>query len=295
MNKGLNLFLLVLCAFNYSLLEAQIKDTSQVLNPYDSVITPDTDATTLFFQQGEKTTTPDKITVTTKTRKTLSLSKLIKSTDLNTGKGLSGAGTNENLLVDYVFSDLDNDGKKELLLSNYTGGAHCCDEIYIYKNIVPGKYQYVARLFGGHTIITAKKEFEFSFDESFGYFFTCFACSYTDTSDAAPIDLRTIILRYANGKMAVIPGNQELRSVINDNLGKLGEQEYEKLDKEAMAMDGGLRKAFAMNLAVYYYYFGRSLPQTKLLFNKYYKYPDAQIVWTAFSKNLLAVKKDSDF
>jgi hypothetical protein len=85
-----------------------------------------------------------------------------------------------------------------------------------------------------------------------------------------------------------------LRSIINDNLGKLGEQPYEKPDDE-LAMDKGLRKTIAMNLAVFYYSFGRSLPETQKLFNKYYKHPDAKKIWAAFTKNLLNIKKDSDF
>ncbi|MDZ4794617.1 MAG: hypothetical protein SGI83_10090 [Bacteroidota bacterium] len=285
----------LLFVFFFSAAGAQVTDTATVLHSKDSVITPDTDATSLFFKQGEKTKTPDQITVVTKTGKAVSLSRLLKNIDRSTGNWVGGIDTTVDLYVDYVFSDLDADGKNELVIFNYTGGAHCCDEIYIYKNMSPGKYQYVVRLFGGHTIITAEKKFEFSFDESFGYFFTCFACGYTDTSDAAPIDLRTIILRYARGKITVAPGDQELRSIINDNLGKLGEQAYEKLDNDALAMDGGLRKAVAMNLAVFYYSFGRNIPETKKLFSKYYKYPDARVVWNAFIKNILAVKKDSDF
>jgi hypothetical protein len=149
-------------------------------------------------------------------------------------------------------------------------------------------------MFGGHTIVTPKREFEFSFDESFGYFFTCYACGYADTSDAAPIPLRSITLRYNKGKITIVPGDKELRNTINDNLGKLGELPFGKLDDE-LAMDEGLRKEVAMNLAVFYYSFGRNMLETQKLFNKYYRYPDAAKVWTAFSKSLLYIKKDNDF
>ncbi len=81
---------------------------------------------------------------------------------------------------------------------------------------------------------------------------------------------------------------------INDNLGKLGELPFGKLDDE-LAMDEGFRKEVAMNLAVFYYSFGKNMAETQKLFNKYYKYPDAKKVWTAFSKSLLYIKKDNDF
>lgn len=260
-------------------LHAQV-DGDSVLHQRDSVIEVDNDPTTEFFRQGEKISAPSKTILVLKNRKTVSLGALLKS--------------NNMMDADHVLADLDNDGRKELIFYNFTGGAHCCDEIFIYKNIAPNKYQHVARLFGGHTIITLQNEFEFGFYEQFGYFFTCYACGYADSTDGAPIPLRGITLRYTKGKMVVVPGDQELRSTINDNLGKLGEQPYEKLDEE-LAMDEGLRKEFAMNLAVFYYAFGRNLINTKTLFNKYYKYPDAVKVWTAFSKNLLVIKKDSDF
>ncbi|MDZ4806690.1 MAG: hypothetical protein SGI96_00305 [Bacteroidota bacterium] len=272
-----------------SLVQAQ---EDSVLFQRDSVIELYTDPTTNFFKTGEKASIPVKIFVITKTGKTLALTNLLKGIDLNTGKWVSGSGT--KTFIDYTFADLDNDSNKELVISNFTGGAHCCDEIYIYKNIAPNKFQYVVKMFGGHTIITPKREFEFSFDESFGYFFTCYACGYADTTDAAPIPLRSITLRYNKGKISIVPGDKELSNTINDNLGKLGELPFGKLDDE-LAMDDGLRKEVAMNLAVFYYSFGRSMPETQKLFKKYYRYPDATKVWTAFTKSLLYIKKDNDF
>jgi hypothetical protein len=51
----------------------------------------------------------------------------------------------------------------------------------------------------------------------------------------------------------------------------------------------------AINLAVFYYTFGKNITGTHKLFNKYYKYPNAKKVWAAFTKSLLNIKKDSDF
>jgi hypothetical protein len=262
--------------FSFSSLHAQV---DSVMYQRDSAVIPVTDPTVLFFQQNEKASSPAAVKLITKTNKTMTLAAL-----------LSGIG----IFSDHVLADLDMDGKKELLISNYTGGAHCCDEIYIYKNIAPNRYQHVVKLHAGFTTINTNNEFGYSFYEHFGYFFTCYACAYTDTTDEAPIELHNILLKYNKGKMTVIPGDRELRSSIIDNLGKLGEQPYEKLENESSS-DKGLRKEFAINLAVFYYSFERNLTETQKLFNKYYKYPDAKKVWAAFVKQLQSIKKENDF
>ncbi len=254
--------------------------TAFTQEPADTSVVPETDPTILFFQQGEKVNDPAKTMLVTKARKTVSLKKFTE-TELSD-------------YADHVLADLDDDGKKELLLYDFTGGAHCCDEVYIFRNTTPGKYQNVAKLFAGNTIITADKQFVYNFYEHFGYFFTCFACAYTDTTDEAPLEVRSIHLKYTKGKLSVVKGDQELRSAINDNLGKLGEQPYEVLEDE-ISFDNGLRKEVALNLAVFYYSFGKSLPATKQLFDKYYKFPDARKVWTSFVKNLQEVRTNNDF
>jgi hypothetical protein len=244
----------------------------------DSVIEVETDPTTSFFQSGEKVKLPAKTILITKAKKTITLAAFLKNEDM--------------MYSDNVLADLDNDGKNELLISNFTGGAHCCDEIYIFKNIGLNKYQQAAKLFAGNTAISKDKLFTYNFYEQFGYFFTCFACGYSDTSDAAPVEIESITLKYARGKLNIIPGDKELRSTINDNLAKLGELPYEKLDDD-LTQDNGLRKAFAMNLAVFHYSFGKNLVETQKLFNKYYKFPDAKKVWAAFVKELQYIPKES--
>ena len=250
-----------------------------VLYQRDSTVIPETDPTTLFFQQNEKAATPSKLMLVTKARKTISLASFLKSPGQH---------------ADHALADLDGDGKKELLLYNFTGGAHCCDEIYVFRNTGLNRYQHAVKLFAGNTVIIPEKDFVYNFHEQFGYFFTCFACSYSDTTDAAPIPMQNILLRYNKGKMQVVAPDKELRSVINDNLGKLGEQPYEKLE-DATSFDNGLRKEFALNLAVFYYSYGRSLAETQKLFNKYYQFPDAKKVWTSFVSTLNAIRKQSDF
>lgn len=262
--------------FSFSNLKAQV---DSVLYQRDSVIESETDPTVLFFQQNEKAASPAAVRLVTKTNKIVNLPAFLR----NTG-----------IYADHVLADLDKDGKKELLISNYTGGAHCCDEIYIFKNIAPNRYQQGVKFFAGNTMITKNKEFVYNFYEQFGYFFTCYACAWTDTTDEAPVQLHNIVLKYNKGKVTVVPGDKELRSTIMDNLGKLCELPYENLP-DASSFDNGQRKELAINLAVFYYSFGKNIPETQKLFNKYYKYPDAKKVWTAFVKQLQYMKKDNDF
>jgi hypothetical protein len=238
-----------------------------------------------FFQQSEKITSPGKTMLITKSKKVISLAAFLKS---NFSDNTMGVEPHEGL------ADLDSDGKKELVLFSYTGGAHCCDEFYIFRNIAPNRYQYVAKTFAGDVCITEKNEFAFNFYQQFGYFFTCFACSYEDTADTAPEHVQGILLKYSKGKLTVIRGDQELRSTIYDNLGKLGEQPYQQLMDPA-DQDNGLRKEVAMNLAVFYYSFGKNLVETKKLFDKYYKFPDSKKVWTAFLVQLKTLSTNNDF
>lgn len=237
-----------------------------------------------FFKTCEPV--PAKTILVLKNQKLVSLKKFFSN--------YSGADTMLGIQPLQGLKDLDNDGKKELVLYDYTGGAHCCDEFYVFKNIGPNKYQYVAKTFAGDVCVTEKNELIYSFYQQYGYFFTCFACAYQDTSDTGPKPVAMIILRYNKGKLNVVPGDRELKNTITDNLEKLKEQPYQKLQDEA-DQDDGLRKEFALNLAVYYYSFGKNLVQTKTLFDKYYRFPDAKKVWNEFVNMLKGIRMDSDF
>ena len=271
-----------------------VQAQEDVLYQKDSVIGNGFECTEGIFRRSEKISSPAKISVVTKNQKTVKLSVFLLSIRSGNGAFINPPSTIEILkLQDYGLVDLDRDGKKELLVSNNTGGAHCCDEFYFFKNIGPNKYQYAAKTFAGDVCVSDSNEFVYSFNQQLGYFFTCFACNYLDSSDGAPVEVRGITFRYNKGKLTPVPGDQELRSIINDNLGKLGEQPYKKLES-ATAQDEGLRKEFAMNLAVFYYSFGKNITETQKLFAKYYKFPDAANVWAEFRKQLQSISKQND-
>lgn len=242
---------------------------------------------TSFFKRSEKITAPGKISLVTKTGKTTTLSAFLKP--------LRNLEDSLFPSVENGLADLDNDGKKELVIFDYTGGAHCCDEIYFFKNTGPNKYQYVTKTFAGNVYIDQDNDIMYDFYEQFGYFFTCYACEFEDSSGTLGNPIHSIELRYANGKLAVEDGGPETLRAIRTRLAGLSKRPYEKLDSE-IDQDDGLRKEFALTLAVYYYSFGkRNIASTKLLFGKYYKYPDAKKVWTAFVKQLQFVRQNNDF
>ena len=245
-----------------------------------SALEMDENCTAAFFERSEKIEDPAKITIVNKAGRLVTMSSFMEK------ENMGG-------FAEYGLVDLDNDGKNELVISNFTGGAHCCDEIYVFRNIAPRKYQWVVKMYGGDVCITRENIFHYSFYQHLGYFFTCFACAYFDSSDTAPIPIHSISLKYSKGKLSVIPGTKDLRSAINDNLAKLGEQPYEDIDD--IAQDNGLRKEMAMNLATFYFSFGRNLVETKAMFNKYYKFPDAARVWKEFLIHINHLKKVNDF
>lgn len=246
----------------------------------DSVIEVEGDCTQNFFIASERISDPSKIFIRGKNGTTTSMKTFLVKNNIG---GFSESG----------LADLDGDGKRELVISNFTGGAHCCDEIYIFRQTAPQRYQYVAKTFAGHTCFLDDKTMRFSFYESFGYFFTCYACSYVDTSDTAPIPVNSVLLKYQKSKLSVIPSDDVLRSMIRDNLDKLSEQPFAEMDD--VSQDNGLRKEFALNLAVFYYSFGKNLAETQRLFNTYYKFPDKKIVWKEFYRLLLNVRQKNDF
>ena len=270
---------------NYFLLNAALL-TAFTVNARNFFVQQDTinqiaDCFENFFAKAEKIPSPEKTFIITKAGKTVSVTAFLKKEDMSQES-------------QYGLADLDKDGKKELVIYNYSGGAHCCDQFFFFKNIAPQKFQLAATTFAGNVCINGNNEIVFSFYELFGYFFTCYACAYENTSDVAPQPVAEIKLRYNKGKLSVTPGDRELRSKVYDNLGKLGEQPYQKLATE-IDQDNGLRKEVAFNLATYYFSFGKNITETRKLFDKYYKFPDAKKVWAEFFRILNFMKKDNSF
>src|SRR5258705_11713552 len=97
----------IVCLFIVLLLKAQ-DDT--VLHAKDSVIeVKEQDCYVSFFEQATKISSPAKIIIITKDKKITTLASFLKANDLLE-------------MAQYGLSDLDHDGKNELVIWNYTGG-----------------------------------------------------------------------------------------------------------------------------------------------------------------------------
>lgn len=244
-----------------------------------------TDCYETFFKSSTPVKNKSSVKLVLENGKETTLSAFIKS---NSVEGpLEGVGMHVGL------KDLDGDKKKELVTWNFTGGAHCCDEFYFFKNTGPNKYSYTAKLFAGNTCVDGQNNFAFDLLETFGYFFTCFACGLEkEDKNGKPTGLEYIAnvnLRYANGKMVVVPGDEVVKQKITKNLQYIKKLGWDGGVKED-DFDDGRRKELAINLAVYYFSFGQNLTNTRQLFSAYYPFKDATKVWKAFAESLANVK-----
>ncbi len=190
----------------------------------------------------------------------------------------------------YGIKSLDGDTIPELIMYNYTGGAHCCDELYIFGREKEG-YVYKSRLFGGFVCIDpATNVFTFSLNETLGYFFSCYACGFSDsTTDFKTI--REIELQYAGGRLQLKRYDSATEKQLFRNLEVLKKHGYQEIEGELM--DNGWRKEFAMNFAVWHYNNGKNWNSTKTIFDKYYSFPDSVSVWKEFYTSLRDTEKES--
>lgn len=204
------------------------------------------------------------------------------------GKFFSGENTSK--YARSIVKSIDNDTIPELITYNYTGGAHCCDEITVFSKEKNG-YKFKARLYGGFVCADpATNVFTYSFNETLGYFFGCYACGFSDSAQGFTT-LREIQLRYAKGKFEIQRYSAEEEKQLLHNLQVLQQHGYEDL-QDGM-MDSGLRKEFAMNFAVWHYNNGKNWDATKKLFDQYYTFKDADKVWREFYGTLKDAEKQS--
>ncbi len=192
----------------------------------------------------------------------------------------------------YGIKDLDADGVKELIIFNYTGGPHCCDDYYIFRQKNEREFELKAHIMGGQACIdTATNIIGYSFSELLGYFFSCYACGFADSTGTFKT-LREIHLKYSNARLQVITYDSILENQNPANLEVLQKHGYEKVED---MMDSGWRKEFAMNFAVWHYNHGKNWRQTKKLFQTYYTFQDAPKFWKEFYRTMMDAGKDNSF
>lgn len=192
--------------------------------------------------------------------------------------------------------DLDGDGRAELVIYNFTGGAHCCDELYFFKSIGKNRFAPAAKLFAGNTCISGNT-FLYDFAEPFGYFYTCYACDLEEKKNKKGLAyerLANISLQYKNGAMVIDPGDAGLKEKLLRNLQYIQSMGWDGGVKDG-EFDDGRRKALAQTLAVYYFSFGKNLSDTKAVFTTYYPHKDAAAIWKEFRSLLAGVQNQNSF
>jgi len=201
----------------------------------------------------------------------------------------------EELMSDSIrwgLKSIDDDEKPELIIWNYTGGAHCCEEIYVFSRD-QNRFTVEAKLFGGFICIDpATNVFTFSFNGTLGYFFGCYACSFEDSTGKLK-SVREIDLKYQDGRFHVVPYNSDVENQIMTNLQVLKTHGFEDVDEGIM--DNGWRKEFAMNLAVWHFNHGKNWVATRKLFDRYYPFKDAKKVWREFYTTLVDAEQENSF
>jgi hypothetical protein len=191
----------------------------------------------------------------------------------------------------YGLKDLDEDGAEELIVYNNTGGAHCCDEFSIFSAVSENEYMFKSRLMGDVCITPETNAFTFSFNEPMGYFFSCYACNFSDSSSSFRT-MRALRMRYAKGKLEVIPYSKQEEVQNLRNFEVLTNSGYKKLNG---LMDDGWRKEYAVNTAIWHFNHGKNWTTTKTLFDKYYQYPDHKQVWDELYQTILATSHENTF
>lgn len=282
------LSILVLFSCNNNNTDKKASEADSLALSKDSTHTNDSlvyeDCYEKFFKGGPQITDSDKVMLLLKNGSQVSLKKFF-STDTTFKSG--------DFMSKYarcIVKSIDGDTMPELVIYNYTGGAHCCDEITVFAKDKKG-YNFKARLYGGFACVDpATNIFTYSFNETLGYFFGCYACGFSDSVHDFNT-IREIQLCYVKGKFEVQRYSADDEKQLLHNLQVLHDHGYEEM-QDGM-MDNGWRKEFAMNFAVWHYNNGKNWDATRKLFDQYYTFKDAAKIWKEFYSTLKDAEKQS--
>lgn len=249
------------------------KETATGLSPADSLLSKE-ENTTIF----PAITDSSKLNIIQRDAKTIPY-LAYKQTFLEEGSFTQPSFTQQ---------DIDGDGNKEIVISSYTGGAHCCDVTNILARTADKEMKEVLSFMGGTYI--SKDTIRLSFFEALGYFHTCYACNVEyPGSSIEPV----AGLRFANGKFTFLPSMEEDNNTILKSLQFLQSKGVpDKGAEEEDGFDDGTRKAYAFNIVAYYYNNARDLTKTKQLFYQYYTHKDKEAIWKDLAKYIAGFDED---
>jgi hypothetical protein len=193
----------------------------------------------------------------------------------------------------YNLKDVDQNGESELWLRGYTGGAHCCDEWKVYEPQANHQYKLAAQLTAGEVCIQ-KNTFIYSFNQVLGYFRSCFACGYDDSTSGF-IPIREMKLKYVNQQFLVMSLSIKEQNQLLQNLAILKRNMPLVKENEEETIVGSMQKEFAMNIAVHYYTHKKDWISCEALIKQYYSMPDAKNFTKELKELLDEISKENSF
>ncbi len=185
----------------------------------------------------------------------------------------------------FSFTDIDNDDIPELTINFFTGGAHCCFEYFIFKQISKNTFKQIFTFEGGEGALTIDgSEIKINFFEQIGYFFTCYACGISDSLPHKYFSPQ-ITLNYSKDKFTLAPTDDYLNKTIIEDLEYLKNRTVPIMDTTDN-MDDGTRRAFAERIITYFFNNHENLYATKILFQTYYFGEDRTMIWDNIEKQI---------
>ncbi|MBK8981109.1 MAG: hypothetical protein IPM38_02030 [Ignavibacteria bacterium] len=181
-----------------------------------------------------------------------------------------------DLIPEIKAEDLDGDGKKEILIAMYSGGAHCCTNLFAGK-ISKGKFILTDSIYWGNSFFRmedlnadGKQEFT-GVNDVYAYIFTNYAQS----------KFPVLIYAYENDRFIKV--TEKFPDVINERLTDLKKEleEYknilcEEAGAETFNTDAGAVKAILAAITEEYMSLGKIEEGYKLI-DEFYKCPDLEI------------------
>ena len=183
--------------------------------------------------------------------------------------------TYEERIADIKQYDLNNDGKKEILIEMYSGGAHCCNSLYLGK-FINDKFVFMDTIFWGNSYFSiedidndGKLEIKGT-NDMFAYAFT----NYAET--------RFPLLIYSFNGNKFVNVTSDYKELIRNQLEEFRQElktyfdtgfKCMEINEDTFNTDAGAVKTMLAAIVADYYLLGEVNKGYELV-DSYYKCPD---------------------